>query len=83
MDNNINPNILKHSSDIRCHECNGMFFRQDVMLRRVSKIAIASPEDMTIPIPVFICTNCHTPLKEQFDMILEDLTPPKQIIDVN
>lgn len=55
MNLNIRP---EDATPIACDNCGGMFFKQSVMLRKVSKLLVGSDQDMLIPVPVFRCDDC-------------------------
>lgn len=45
-----------------CSNCDGRFFAQTFMFRRVSKILVGAAQDQLVPIPVFRCDDCGTPI---------------------
>lgn len=61
--------LLKNSKPEVCPNCDGSFFKQTFMFRRVSKILVGSPQDQLVPIPVFRCDDCGTPIG---DMVPDD-----------
>ena len=61
--------LLKNSKPEVCPNCDGSFFKQTFMFRRVSKILVGSPQDQLVPIPVFRCDDCGTPIG---DMVPND-----------
>lgn len=61
--------LLKNSKPEVCPNCDGSFFKQTFMFRRVSKILVGAPQDQLVPIPVFRCDDCGTPIG---DMVPED-----------
>ena len=62
---NINPNDMKTVSCANS-KCDGKIFSQNVMVKSVSGMLIGTPgQDKIVPIPVFVCIKCGTPL--QFD----------------
>jgi len=66
----LDPKILLNQSKPEiCPQCDGNFFRQTFMFRRVSKILVGAPQDQLIPIPVFRCDDCGTPIG---DMVPDD-----------
>lgn len=54
--------LLAQSVPEECANCGGRFYRQTFMFRRVSKILVGSPQDQLVPIPVFRCDDCGTPI---------------------
>ena len=49
---------------IKCPSCNGKFFKQVSVLRRLPKLMSGSPTDIPVSIPVWRCTSCGTVLTE-------------------
>lgn len=74
----LNPILLQNSTGIVCHECGGIFFQPVSVLRKVSRIAAGTPNDIVVPLSVHLCTSCNTPLKEEFESLLELFTKPEQ-----
>ena len=64
MDNLINteqnlPKIdLKEQPTITCEECDSKYFKEVVMIKKVSKLLTGSDKDTMVPIPVFRCDDC-------------------------
>lgn len=72
----MDPNmLLTQSKPEICPNCDGNFFRQTFMFRRVSKILVGAPQDQLIPIPVFRCDDCGTPIG--------DMVPDNDVDEVN
>lgn len=57
---NITPDQLE---DIGCPECGGLFFRQVVQIKKLSKLYTGAAKDQIAPMPVFRCDDCGTPLE--------------------
>ena len=62
---------ISKTESIECHHCGGLFFNQAVLLRVVSKFYTQTGKDEPLPIPVFICQSCNTPLKKFFPNIAD------------
>ncbi len=60
---------INSTQSIECQECGGLFFDQTFILRKVSMLYTNTGKDEPLPIPVFICHDCHTPLKAFFPNI--------------
>jgi hypothetical protein len=60
---------ITKTEQVNCQKCGGMFFDNAVLIRRVSKFYTATGRDEPVPIPVFICKDCNTPLKAFFPNI--------------
>jgi len=41
-----------------CGKCNHNTFREESLLRKVSKFVAGSPDDLYIPVPIFVCAKC-------------------------
>jgi len=61
--------LINQSKPEICGNCDGQFFRQTFMFRRISKILVGAPQDQLVPIPVFRCDDCGTPIG---DMVPDD-----------
>jgi len=54
MQQNLNVDISQ-STAVLCEECNGTYFEQALVIRRVSAILTGQGKPGFIPIPVFKC----------------------------
>lgn len=71
----INVNLTLDKTDpIICEKCKNNVFIPGYMFRKVSKFLTGSPKDSVVPIDVFCCSQCNTPLD---DMLPEPLKSPK------
>lgn len=75
---------ISKTASTECSECGGIFFDQTFLVRQVSKFYTTTGRDEPLPIPVFICRDCNTPLKQYFPNIPDaaeklGLTPKIQI----
>jgi len=64
---------LEDSVGFSCDTCGGVFFTEQMMLRKWSKILTGTPEDYVQPIPCFRCADCGTPLKQFFPKGMKDI----------
>jgi len=56
---NITPDDLQ---TITCPECQGMYFRQVLVINKISKFITGDTKDQLAPIPLFRCDDCgHVP----------------------
>jgi len=54
-----NPNVdISQTTAVLCEECNGTYFEQALVLRRVSSILTGTGKPGFVPIPVFKCSEC-------------------------
>jgi hypothetical protein len=49
---------LRDQPTVTCDSCGGMFFKEVVIIKRVSKILTATPKDTDVPFPVYMCEKC-------------------------
>lgn len=57
---------LREIPSIKCEECQGEFFREVVILKKVSKLLTGSAQDTLVPFPVYQCVNCRH-VNEEFN----------------
>lgn len=75
---NIDPaTLMAQSTQEECQECGGILFRQVMAFRRVSKVLVQGNKDQLVPIPVFVCNDCNTPIGDMIPKELED-NPKKE-----
>ena len=59
MDDIIRPKIdLKQQETVECEKCNGIFFKEVTMIKKVPKLLTGSPEDTLVPFPTYMCSEC-------------------------
>ena len=49
---------ISQTTPVLCEKCNGTYFDQAMVIRRVSAILTGQGKPGFIPIPVFKCTDC-------------------------
>jgi hypothetical protein len=51
---------FEQTTGVICEKCNGSFFSEGLLIRRVSKFLVAndSSKDTIIPVPVMYCISC-------------------------
>lgn len=55
----IKPRIdLRQQQTIQCEKCEGVFFKEVTMLKKVPKLLTGSPEDTIVPFPTYMCNDC-------------------------
>ena len=59
----ININ-LSEQPDIKCENCDGIYFEQVMAFKKVSKLLTGQPQDQIAPVQVFVCKACGTPCQE-------------------
>ena len=55
---------LSHAKDIVCEKCEGMTFKQSMMLKSLSALMSPTGQESIIPISVFACDMCGHVNKE-------------------
>lgn len=58
--NNAPKVSIKQSQSIECRECEYDIYVQAVHLRKIPKMLVGSPQDVIIPVDVFLCGQCGT-----------------------
>jgi len=54
-------NLLKNAEPIPCKVCNNNYYKQVVVMQRISKLITATPRDTVVPQQAFMCDACGTP----------------------
>jgi len=49
---------LRDQPTVTCDSCGSMFFKEVVIIKRVSKILTATPKDTDVPFPTYMCDKC-------------------------
>ncbi len=49
---------LREQPTISCDNCGNKYFREVIYIKKVSKILTGSPEDTTVPFPIYKCDSC-------------------------
>jgi hypothetical protein len=62
----IEPAKLQITADqldgVCCDSCESEYFKQVVMLKKISKLYTGTTKDKIVTIPVFICDSCGEPI---------------------
>lgn len=64
---------ISKTTGVTCSECGGIFFDQTTLLRRISRFLTGEPQDTVSPVPVLVCRDCNSPLKEFFPAGMTDV----------
>ena len=59
---------LTHAKDITCEKCEGLGFRQTMMLKKLSALVSPNGQEAIIPVMAFACDKCGHINKEFEDM---------------
>lgn len=49
---------IKQSKEVECKNCGYSIYIQSVHLRKIPKMLVGAPQDVLIPVDVFLCGNC-------------------------
>jgi predicted nucleic acid-binding Zn ribbon protein len=49
---------LKEQPSVVCEKCEGVYFREVTMIKRVSKLLTGSGQDTIVPFPTYMCDGC-------------------------
>ena len=49
---------LTHATTLRCEKCEGVGFKQTMMLKKLSALLSPSGQEAIIPVGVFACESC-------------------------
>ena len=60
---NLNVN-LKDAETIKCPVCESMFFREVMIVKRLTKFLTGAVTDIPAPVPIWRCDDCGEPLRE-------------------
>lgn len=56
--------LMSSSAPHSCTNCTGMFFKQVFTIRSVSKLFTGQLEDSLVPLPMWRCDDCGTPVEK-------------------
>lgn len=49
---------LREQPTVVCEKCNGEFFREVTMIKKVPKLMTGSAQDTIVPFPTYRCDDC-------------------------
>ncbi len=49
---------LKKQPSVVCEKCEGKYFREVTMIKKVSKLLTGSGQDTIVPFPTYMCDGC-------------------------
>jgi len=59
MDEILKPKIdLKKQPTVVCEKCGSKYFKEVVLIKKVSKLMTGSSEDTLVPFPSYRCDDC-------------------------
>jgi uncharacterized Zn finger protein len=69
---------LPDQPTINCENCDSIYFREVIYIKKVSKILTGTGEDTIVPFPIYKCDNCghvnkdFNPFEEKEKTIIND-----------
>lgn len=73
--------IMANSKPYACEECGGKYFRQVNTIRLISKVFTGSPVDSLLPLPMFRCDDCGSPVQKlEIPESSKPTAPPSNLI---
>lgn len=71
--NQLSPDqLLRTSTGEACKNCGGLFYREVLMLRRISRVMIGANKDQLVPVPIMRCDDCGQPIEDMIPHFPED-----------
>jgi len=68
MENIGGPKIdLKEQPTVVCENCESKFFKEVVLIKKVSKLMTGSSDDTLVPFPTYMCESCGH-VNKDFDL---------------
>ena len=58
---------LKQQPTVVCENCESKYFKEVVLIKKVSKLLTGSSEDTLVPFPTYMCESCGH-VNEDFDL---------------
>lgn len=59
MDEIVKPKIdLKQQPTIECEKCKCKYFKEVVLIKKVSKLMTGASDDTLVPFPTYMCNDC-------------------------
>ena len=55
---------ISKTTGVSCEECESQYFKENLMLRRASRIMTGLPKDQIVQLPILRCADCGHVNKE-------------------
>lgn len=65
--------LLHTAKNRKCTNCEGIYYQQVSVLRVISRLVAATPEDIPAFLPVMICANCGKPSELHMNMVFNNV----------
>ena len=75
---NVDQVDLNNATMLKCDECEGIGFKQTILLHRISPLVSPSGQETIFPQPVFACEKCGHVNEAFKEMQLQPNVPPQQ-----
>jgi hypothetical protein len=62
---------IKKQPTVSCEKCGSTFFREVVLMKKISKLLTGSNEDSIVPFPTYRCDDCDH-INDDFKLFDED-----------
>ena len=73
--NDLTPKVnLRDSETIKCEQCESIYFREVIYIKKVSKLLTGSAEYTIVPFPIYKCDSCGH-VNKCFNPFTEDEQP--------
>jgi len=63
----IQVNVMD-SPNVKCEECENIFFEKVTIIKKISNLLTGSPEDQLVPMETYVCAKCGH-MNEEFDIL--------------
>ena len=63
----IQVNVMD-SPNVKCEQCENIFFEKVTIIKKISKLLTGSPEDQLVPMETYVCAKCGH-MNEEFDIV--------------
>ena len=61
---------LKEQPSVVCEKCEGVYFREVTMIKKVSKLLTGSGQDTIVPFPTYMCNHCGH-VNNEFELFID------------
>lgn len=72
---------LRDQPTVKCEKCDGKFFVEVAMIKKVSRLLTGSSEDTIVPFPTYRCQDCGH-VNKDFDIFKEEDKPKIQTDEI-
>ena len=69
-DGKIQVNVME-SPNVKCEECEDIFFEKVTIIKKISKLLTGSMEDQIVPMETYVCKSCGH-MNKEIDILGDD-----------